>query len=114
MLNQVKENDIILKEGDKDENLYKILNGKVVVYNGYGSDKETVIGILSAGSYFGELGVFAGEPSVYTVVAYDDALILSVDKEDLRTYLKQNDSDSYEIMSNMSKAMLMMKKNIET
>ena len=43
----------------------------------------------------------------------DDALILSVDKEDLRTYLKQNDSDSYAIMSNMSKAMLMMKKNID-
>ena len=113
MLERVVENEIILREGDKDENLYKVLSGKVEVYTSYGSDKEMILGILSEGDFFGELGVLTSAPAIYTVVAHGNALLLTVKKEDLFKYLKKNHNDLMAIMSNMANAMLNMKMNID-
>ena len=113
MLKQFSENDIILREGDKDECLYKVLSGNVEVYFDYGTDRETVLGILSKGDYFGELGLLTGAPAIYTVVAYNNPLILAVEKDDLLSYVRQNHNDLIAIMENMAGAMLNMKKNID-
>ncbi|MBO4395152.1 MAG: cyclic nucleotide-binding domain-containing protein [Eubacterium sp.] len=113
MLKRVEENEIILREGDHDECLYKVLSGNVEVYSGYGTDRETILGILSEGDYFGELGLLTGTPSIYTVVAYNNALILSVEKDQLLSYVKQNHNDLIAIMTNMAYSMLNMKTNLD-
>ena len=113
MLKRVNTDDILLREGSVDKHLYKVLAGRVVVYSRYGEESETIIGILSEGNFFGELGIFTGEPSIYTVIAYDDALILSIDEDELNYYLKQNHNDAIDIMTNMAYAMLRLKNNID-
>ena len=113
MLKRVNTDDILLQEGSVDKHLYKVLAGRVVVYSRYGEESETIIGILSEGNFFGELGIFTGEPSIYTVIAYDDALILSIDEDELNYYLKQNHTDAIDIMTNMAHAMLRLKYNID-
>ncbi len=113
MLKRYNENDIILREGDMDTNLYKILSGNVEVYSGYGTDGESILGILSEGDYFGELGVLTGTPAIYTVIAYNAPLILSVGKNDLLSYVKQNHSDFVAIMQNMGRSMINMKRNLD-
>ena len=113
MLKRYEENDIILCEGDTDTNLYKVLSGNVEVYSGFGTDRENILGILSEGDYFGEMGLLTGAPAIYTVIAYNNPLVLSVEKDDLLSYVKQNYSDLIAIMENMARSMLNMKKNID-
>ena len=113
MLKRYEENDIILREGDTDTNLYKVLSGNVEVYSGFGTDRENILGILSEGDYFGEMGLLTGAPAIYTVIAYNTPLVLSVEKDDLLSYVKQNYSDLIAIMENMARSMLNMKKNID-
>ena len=113
MLKRYEENDIILREGDTDTNLYKVLSGNVEVYSGFGTDRENILGILSEGDYFGEMGLLTGAPAIYTVIAYNNPLVLSVEKDDLLSYVKLNYSDLIAIMENMARSMLNMKKNID-
>ncbi len=113
MLKRYEENDIILREGDTDTNLYKVLSGNVEVYSGFGTDRENILGILSEGDYFGEMGLLTGAPAIYTVIAYNNPLVLSVEKDDLFSYVKQNYRDLIAIMENMARSMLNMKKNID-
>ena len=113
MLKRYEENDIILREGDTDTNLYKVLSGNVEVYSGFGTDRENILGILSEGDYFGEMGLLTGAPAIYTVIAYNNPLVLSVEKDDLLSYVKQNYNDLIAIMENMARSMLNMKKNID-
>ena len=93
--------------------MYKVLSGNVEVYSGFGTDRENILGILSEGDYFGEMGLLTGAPAIYTVIAYNNPLVLSVEKDDLFSYVKQNYSDLIAIMENMARSMLNMKKNID-
>ena len=49
MMLQVKEGDMIVQEGEMSLDMYKLVSGKAEMYVGYGTDRETFIGILSAG-----------------------------------------------------------------
>ena len=112
MLKQYVENQIILKEDDKDTSLYKVVSGHVEVYTGYGSKREHLIGILSEGSYFGEIGAFTDYPSIYTVVAYDDCVVMGIEKEKLEEYAGLNHMDMLRIMTNMANTMVNLKTDI--
>ena len=113
MLKQYSEEQVILLEGKKDLSLYKIVSGKVIVYIGYGESHETVIGVLSKGAYFGEIGAFTENPSIYSVVAYEDCLIMEIGKEELVEFAKLNYRELLAITSNMANSMVKMKTNID-
>ncbi len=113
MLKQYSQEQLILSEGDKDSKLYKIVSGNAEVYVGYGTNHETIIGILSEGAYFGEIGAFTDNASIYTVVAYCDCLIMEIEKDELEEYAKLNYRDLLAIMSNMANTMTNLKANIE-
>ena len=51
--------DMILKEGEVSDSMFKILSGSVAVFNRYGEKDEHLIGIYSKGRCFGELNVFS-------------------------------------------------------
>ena len=80
-ITEYKEDDIVLKQGDPDKSLYKILSGQVAVYINYGSDDEYLVGIQSFPSCFGEMTILSGQPSFYTVVALTETKILCVPEE---------------------------------
>lgn len=113
MLKQFGEEQMILREGEKDTALYKIVSGKVIIYVDYGTEVETVIGILRDGAYFGEIGAFTGNSSIYSVVAYEDCLIMEIKKEEMDEYAKLNYRDLLAIMTNMSNSMVNLRKNIK-
>lgn len=113
MLKQYKEGQTVLREGDKNSTLYKIVSGKVEVYVGYGTKHETIIGILSDGAYFGEIGAFTDSDSIYSIVTYSDCLIMEIGKNELEEYAKLNYRDLLAILSNMANSMVNLKTNID-
>lgn len=113
MLKQYTEEQVILREGETDKSLYKIVSGKAVVYIGYGQAYENVVGVISKGAYFGEIGAFTGSPSIYTVVAYEDSLVMEITGEEMDEYAKLNYRDLLAIVSGMAYSMMKLKANID-
>ena len=113
MLTQVSEGMVIVQEGEVNMDLYKLVSGKAEVYVGYGTEKETIVGILSEGAYFGEMGFLSSKPAIYTIVMYSDGLLLRVTAQDFVRYIQENPRDIVAIMRHMADTMYTLKKNIE-
>ncbi len=110
---QIPAGTVILTEGEVNMDMYKILSGSVEVYSGYGTDKEAILGILSKGSYFGEIGLLSQKPAIYTVIAYSDVLVMRVTMEEIDGYIKNNHHDILAIMQHMAEAMYNMKYSMD-
>ncbi len=105
--------EMILKEGEESDSMYKILSGSVAVFNRYGEKEEHLIGIYSKGRCFGELNVFSNLPCIYTVVAYNDVLVMRVTTDSLEEFIVTNPRNVIDIMHNMAHTIRMMQMNIE-
>lgn len=55
---------IIMREGELCDAMYKILSGSVAVYIRYKEADERLIGIYSKGRCFGEMNVLADQPVI--------------------------------------------------
>ena len=105
--------EMILKEGEVNDSMFKILSGSVAVFNRYGEKEEHLIGIYSKGRCFGELNVFSDLPCIYTVVAYNEVLVMRVTNDSLEEFIAANPRNVIDIMGNMAHTVRMMQKNIE-
>ncbi len=107
------EDTVILKEGDVRHDMFKIVKGHAEVYVNYGTDRESLIGLIGPQSCFGEFGLLLGKPSIITVVAYSDVLVLRISEADLDDFINRNHRNIIDIMKNMANTMLTMKFQIE-
>ena len=103
---------IILKEGEKDRSIYKIISGHAVCYLNYGTENEYILGSLKENRTFGEYSMLTGNPAIYTVTAYTDMLLLKIEREDFEKFIEMNSQNSIEIMNNMANMMNLMTFNI--
>ncbi|MBQ7613981.1 MAG: cyclic nucleotide-binding domain-containing protein [Butyrivibrio sp.] len=103
---------LILKEGDRNVDMYKIIQGQAEMYVGYGTDKESLLGIAGPDSCFGELGLLLGTPSIYTVIAYTDVSVLRVTSDRIASFVKENQTSTLQIMRNMAETMSVMQHQI--
>ncbi|MCI8607341.1 MAG: cyclic nucleotide-binding domain-containing protein [Hungatella sp.] len=83
------EDQVILQQGSTEKVLYKIIHGKAIVYLNYGQEDEYIVGILSEQRCFGEFTILCGKPSIYTVVAYSDVLLLRIPEEDFDDFIRR-------------------------
>ncbi|MCR5684889.1 MAG: cyclic nucleotide-binding domain-containing protein [Lachnospiraceae bacterium] len=103
----------VLKEGEMKSEMYKIIKGHVEVYIGYGTDKETLIGILGPQDCFGEFGILLHEPSAYTVIAYSDIMLLRITEGEIGDFVQQNHKNIIQIMQNMARTIMTMRLQID-
>lgn len=107
------DDDIILQEGRVYHEMFKIVSGSVAVYTRYGEKDEHLLGIYSKPRCFGEINVFTDQPSIHTVVAYDEVLLLRIAKDSLEEFIRNNPKNAVDIMSNMVQTFGLMQKNID-
>lgn len=112
-IEKISADDVILREGETNTAIYKIITGSAVCWFKYGTDDEYVLSSMADGECFGEYSVLTGEPSIYTVVAFSDMLVMKITKEDLITFVEMNAKNAIDIMSNTAKMMNVMAMNIE-
>ena len=102
----------ILKEGEINLDMYKILRGHVEMYTGYGTENEVLLGLLGPGTCFGEFGILTKKPAIYTIIAYSDIKILRVTEELMMDFMKANPENVFQIMKNMANNMMRMQHQI--
>lgn len=105
--------EVIMREGEVCDAMYKILSGSVAVYVRYGEEDEHLIGIYSKSRCFGEMNVLSEQPGVYTVIAYDDVLLVRITKDFLEDFIRNNPRNAVDIMRNMGHTITVMQKNID-
>lgn len=103
---------IIIREGEANPDMYKIVQGNVELYTGYGTDKELLLGIIGPQSCFGEFGMLLQVPSIYTAIAYSDVYAMKVTAGDMGDFVRENHKNIIDIMKNMAHTMMIMQKQI--
>ncbi len=110
---QVPEGTTVLQEGELSLDMYKIVQGYAEVYVGYGTETETLIGMIGPQSCFGEFGLLLEKPAIYTVIAYSDLLLLRITKGEMGDFVTENHKIIIDIMQNMAKTMMIMHSQID-
>ena len=110
---QIPADTVIIREGEKNDDMYKIISGRAICSINYGTDSEYLLGSLSDGKTFGEYSILTGNPGIYTVTAYSDMLLLRISRSDFEDFIQMNAANSVNIMRNMAAMMRMMKANID-
>lgn len=107
-----REDEIILRQGGLEREMYKIISGKAAVYFNFGKPDEYLVGILSEQRCFGELSLLCSKPSIYTVVAFGDVLVLRITEENFSEFIKQNPKNAIDIMKNLANTIATLSMNL--
>ena len=109
---EVPEGTVILKEGEINLDMYKIVSGHVEMYTGYGTENEVLIGLIGSGSCFGEFGILTGAPAIYTIITYSKTRLLRITEGLMGDFIQENHEDILKIMRNMATNMTRMQHQI--
>lgn len=105
--------EVIIQEGRSYDEMYKIVSGSVAVYMRYGEEDEHLLGIYSKSRCFGEINVLSEQPCIYTVVAYNEVLLMRITRDSLEEFIRSYPGNAIDIMRNMVQTFGFMQKNIE-
>ena len=108
-----KPDTVILREGEVNEFMFKILKGHAEVYVGYGTTHESLLGIIGEQSCFGEFGLLLKKPAIYTVIAFDEIIAFRISEKDMDNFILENRKNVLDIMKNMANSMFTMRFQIE-
>lgn len=95
--------DIILKEGEKADKVFVILNGHASIFKKSPSGEEVFVGLAGAGSVFGEMGVFLEGERTATVRASSNVTALVFDADDFLRALSSIPELAYNALKELSK-----------
>ena len=104
--------DYVLREGENSDVMFKILSGNAEVYLSYGTENETLLGILGKGACFGEFGLLLHEKAPYTVKAYSDLILYCVTEDKIDEFIRENHVNILQIMKSMAGTMMLMQSHI--
>ncbi len=110
---KVPANRVILREGEKNDEMYKIISGRAICSINHETDEEYLLGSLNEGKTFGEYSLLTDSPEIYTVTAYSDMLLLRISRSEFEDFIQMNAGNSVNIMRNMAVMMNMLKVNID-
>lgn len=95
--------EVIFKQGEYQNWMYSICQGSVDIYTEYGTADEKKLITLTAGRFFGEIGMIALIPRTATAVAAEDHVMLElISNENFADYLNNHPENIQPIMSSVS------------
>jgi CRP/FNR family transcriptional regulator len=97
-LRDLKDGDVLVKEGDADNHLYTIDKGLLRVVKSVGSGDEVTFFTISVGDFVDELGFMDGTVHYASLVASGDTRVLGLEREKLETLLGSYPDIVYKVM----------------
>jgi len=93
--------EVIVREGETDDCMYEILEGKVEVLQER-EGKEVRLAVLDKGDFFGEMAIFEKEVRSATVRAMGEVRALTIDKRTLLRRISEDPTLAFRIVERMS------------
>ena len=90
-------NTVLFQEGDKSDQLYVLLAGKLKVFLADDDGKEIVVDVLSAKQYFGEMAL-DGESRSASVMTVEASKLAVIQREDLKRFLAENSAAAFALI----------------
>ena len=87
--------DVILREGEKNQNLFFVVTGIAKSYKVSPDGKEQIISLLRSGDAFNMTMIIESNPQIYSVEAMSPVTLAYISKTDLYELMNQN-SNIYE------------------
>ena len=97
-LRDLKDGDILVKEGNADNHLYAIDKGLLCVVKNVGRGDEVTFFTIAAGDFVDELGFMDGTVHYASLVASGDTRVLGLEREKLETLLASHPDIVYKVM----------------
>ena len=97
-----KKGEVIYREGEEANEVFFVKYGTVHLYVDYKTQNKKLIGIVTEGKAFGELGVIEGKPRTITSIAAEEIVVTIVDKESFPSYLEKNPNKLLVVMESLS------------
>lgn len=91
-------NETIIGAGDPTDSLYIVISGRLKVLMSDEQGREVILAILSAGEFFGEMGLLDDSPRSASVVTLEPCELLSISKTDFKRCLAENSDLSLMVM----------------
>ncbi|WP_456384837.1 type IV-A pilus assembly ATPase PilB [Desulfolithobacter sp.] len=82
---EYEDGDVIIQEGNRDKDFFKLVRGKVAVLRG----GKKIAEITEPGEYFGEMSAISGEPRFATIVAAGRCVIKRYPGEKLQELIEK-------------------------
>ena len=82
--------DVILREGEKDQNLYFVVSGIAKSYKVSPDGKEQIISLLRSGDAFNMTTIIESNPQIYSVEAMSPLTLAYISRNDLYGLMNQN------------------------
>ena len=82
--------EAILKEGQPGGSLYMLTSGRVRAFKKDGAGKQSALGDLKEGAFFGEMSILTGQPRMASVVALARCELLELDRPTLDDITKSH------------------------
>ena len=80
----------LVRQGDEGGSLFVLRSGEVRVERAEGSGERRELARLSAGSFFGEMGLLTGDPRTASVLAISEVEVVVVEKEAFTPLLQED------------------------
>jgi small-conductance mechanosensitive channel len=81
--------ETLIRAGDEGSSMFVVHNGRVQVQVADNGTPRTVA-VLSEGNFFGEMGLFTGEPRTASVVAVEETEVLEIGHDAMKQILETN------------------------
>ena len=91
-------NTILISKGDKSDQLFVVLKGKLKVSITDASGKEIIMSLLGAGDYFGEMAMIDGESRSATIVTTQASEVLTISRDDFHRTLMSSPELMFELL----------------
>lgn len=105
---------VVVREGDRTDNVYFVINGALKVSVSDDEGREVILTILGTGDLFGEMGVLDNNPRSATVTATQSADLVMIAKTDFQQCMMDNFDISLFIMRNLAHRLRQADRKIES
>ena len=97
-----KEGEVLFREGEYQDWMFEIREGRVGIYTAYGTPEEQFLTQIEEGGFVGELGLLYAAPRSATAVALSRVVLARVSAENFSGYFQEAPGKVLMIMQQMS------------
>ena len=107
-------NTVLVTKGDKSDQLFVVLKGKLKVAVTDASGKEIIMSLLGPSDYFGEIAVIDGESRSATIMTTQASEVLTISRNDFHRTLMSNPELMFELLKVLARKVRIATEKLES